>query len=188
MVSRGSGRFDTNKALRELHSESDRAVALVGGAVVEQCLHDALLVHLHKDKRLTDRLFHPSSALGSFAIKIDLGYLVGLYGDGARSELNLIRKIRNEFAHNLEVQTFAAEPVSSWVNGLKFGERYVGDIMLSPFNVDQSRPFGEWSSWTRIADAKNTLATPRGRFVLSMSALTVAFTVADKTAMPTPVW
>jgi hypothetical protein len=50
--------------------------------------------------------FAPGRTFGNFGAKIDLGYLIGVYSKQAYKELTTIRRIRNDFAHQLEVNSF----------------------------------------------------------------------------------
>ena len=50
-------------ALHELHSSSDRTVAVVGGSLVELTLTDALTTYLHEHKKITDDLFRQADRL-----------------------------------------------------------------------------------------------------------------------------
>jgi len=61
--------------MRELATGSDRAVAIVGGSIVEMSLTDALKTHLHESKKITDELFRSAGAFGMFATKVHLGLL-----------------------------------------------------------------------------------------------------------------
>jgi hypothetical protein len=57
------------------------------------------------------RLFRGSGPLGNFGAKIDLGFLMGLYGREKRDDLHTIREIRNAFAHKTKTITFnSTEP------------------------------------------------------------------------------
>jgi DNA-binding MltR family transcriptional regulator len=46
-----------------------------------------------------DNQFHPDRPLGTFSAKINLAYRLGLLDDKIEHALQLIRKIRNDFAH-----------------------------------------------------------------------------------------
>ena len=65
------------------------------------------------------RLFEYNQPLGNFSGKISLSYCLGLIDKVVKDDLNLVRKIRNRFAHDLYV-TFADEEIKSWCQGLKF--------------------------------------------------------------------
>jgi hypothetical protein len=94
---------DLGKAFTELNAESsDRAIAIVGGALIEDATEDAIVSRLlPMSKAHRDALFHSDSGY-TFASKIDLGLSLGLYGNRAKLDMHRIKKIRNEFAHNID--------------------------------------------------------------------------------------
>jgi hypothetical protein len=64
-------------------------------------------------------MFGPGAALGDFGLKINLGYLCGFYSATGWKELDTIRRIRNEFAHNLEIDRFDIPMVKDRCNNLR---------------------------------------------------------------------
>ena len=90
----------------ELETASPRATAIVGAAFVEDHLQRLIHSRLVHDKKVVEQMFGPSSALGTFSSKINLGFLMGLYSTDARRELDCIRSIRNDFAHELHINSF----------------------------------------------------------------------------------
>lgn len=89
----------------EMNGESDRAVAIVGAAWVEEALSDALISFLHGHAKSYKRLFEGNAPLASFSAKIDLSRLLGMVSDLIWSDLHHIRGIRNEFAHHIAHKT-----------------------------------------------------------------------------------
>ncbi len=49
-----------------------------------------------------DNLFDPDRPLGTFSAKINLAYRLGLISDDIEHAMQMIRRIRNEFAHSVE--------------------------------------------------------------------------------------
>ena len=58
--------FDELLVLRDLAVMSDRAVAIVGGAIIEDRLTTALKASLHSDKKIDEAMFQPMGPLGTF--------------------------------------------------------------------------------------------------------------------------
>ena len=82
-------------------AESDRGVAIMYSAMVEQALKSALchkLSHL-SETELYDWFGGPTAPFCSFSAKIKLGRGLQIYDESVEKKLNLIRKIRNVFAH-----------------------------------------------------------------------------------------
>ncbi|EXI66040.1 MAG: hypothetical protein AW08_02779 [Candidatus Accumulibacter adjunctus] len=87
--------------IEELANQSDRGAAIVGAAWVEEAIAYSLHEVLEKDDRSWKRLFGPAAPLSTFSAKIDLARLLGLMTDTIRTDLHVIRDIRNEFAHQI---------------------------------------------------------------------------------------
>lgn len=176
-------------AVREIRNGPDRSVAIVGGAMVETALQDALIGHLHNDTRMTQELFRPSGALGAFQTKIRLAKLTGLIGAEAYSELLAMCKIRNEFAHKPLTLSFDDQPVVDWARGLKFCERYSSDTgeRDEPMLVELSLTDLKW--WIHDPKRDELLQTGRGRFALSVQIYTWALAGGHFTCrMPEPIF
>jgi len=82
-----------------LGSETDRGCALTAAAYLDAELQSLLRNYLVDDADVAEHLFAPDRPLGSFAGRIDLAYMLGLIPRLAARDLHLIRKIRNDFAH-----------------------------------------------------------------------------------------
>lgn len=85
--------------VQELDNQSDRGVAIVGVAWVEEALTAAIHAFLEKNKNAWERLFRKSGPLSSLSSKIDLARLLAMTSDAIYSDLHTLREVRNEFAH-----------------------------------------------------------------------------------------
>ncbi len=83
----------------ELKDESDRAAVILGAAKIDVQLFHLLRKVLLPTTGKDDELFEGESPLSSFSAKIHLTYRLGLIDAQFVHALNLIRKIRNAFAH-----------------------------------------------------------------------------------------
>lgn len=104
--------------LKEFQGESDRGAALVGAALLDKQLHDLLLSHFLDKKESLELLEGGSAPLGTFSARIKMSYCLSLITDFEHRELQLIRKIRNEFAHQTHGLTFQNEKVVSLCGNL----------------------------------------------------------------------
>jgi len=93
-LSEDSGRF-----IEQVQAEPDRGAALVGAAYLDDVLASLLRAHFVDDPATVRDLLDEGRPLGSFAAKTHLAYCLGLIGPQTRADLDLIRQIRNEFAH-----------------------------------------------------------------------------------------
>jgi len=100
--------------LQYFQKETDRGAALVGAAMVEsrleRLLNETLLDNFSKKELLTG----VNAPMGTFNSKIKLCHVLGFITDKEAKEANLIRKIRNEFAHQLDELSYSAQPVCDY--------------------------------------------------------------------------
>ena len=89
-----------------LSTETDRGCALMTVAFLDEQLQDLLKNYLVRDVKIFTNLFSGVGGLSSFSSRIDLAYLLGLIGPKTKRDLNLLRPIRNEFAHSMEDISF----------------------------------------------------------------------------------
>lgn len=108
---------------RELKNESDRGCALFAAAYLDKALSDLLYVHLVASKTIEKDLFEGTSPLSTFSSRITLSFYLGLISESCRRDLDLIRKIRNDFAHKISVKSFDQEKISQRCRGFYFSYR-----------------------------------------------------------------
>ncbi|SIO60682.1 hypothetical protein SAMN05444166_6485 [Singulisphaera sp. GP187] len=101
------------KMVATLDSESDRAVALIVTAWLDDALSEMIKSRLVKDKRVIDEVFRFDSALGTFSSRIKLAYLMRRFSKTVYDNLQTIRTIRNGFAHSRENLQFVNVTISS---------------------------------------------------------------------------
>ena len=93
--------------MNEFQNESDRAAVIVTSSLFDTALHSLLKNCFVPIPTSTDNLFDsPNSPLSTFSSKIDICFRISLISSKFCRDLHLIRKIRNEFAHNIHGCTF----------------------------------------------------------------------------------
>jgi DNA-binding MltR family transcriptional regulator len=90
----------------EIERASDRAACIIAGSYVETKLTEYLKSKVNHHKDLWDRLTHPSAPLGSFSVKIDIAFMFALITKEARSDLVILKDVRNAFAHKMTIAGF----------------------------------------------------------------------------------
>jgi hypothetical protein len=105
----------------ELYGANDRARAVMLGAVTETALtifvkHATRPTFNRDDNRL---LFDFNGPLGTFSAKILVAYAFNLFGPDTRHDLDLIRLLRNQFAHSRKSFNFEMAPVANVCAHLK---------------------------------------------------------------------
>ena len=78
----------------------------MSAACIDNYLGNLLRAHLIEDKTVVPKLFTQYGPLSTFSSRTDLAYVLGLIDAETRREINLVRKIRNEFAHRHEPTSF----------------------------------------------------------------------------------
>lgn len=105
--------------------ESDRAAAVLVGAMLDRALGDllerCLLPPLKPERSL---LYGNNAPLGTLSARIDAAHQLGLISRYMARDLHLVRKIRNEFAHHPLQATFGEERIRDWVRVLEEGSDY----------------------------------------------------------------
>ena len=96
----------------QMLEERGRGAVLVGVARVDAALEHLLQAVLAPATAKNDGLFLPDRPLGSIGAKVALASRMGLIDTGVERALNVLRKLRNAFAHSTESASLA-DPVHS---------------------------------------------------------------------------
>ncbi|MBX3516017.1 MAG: hypothetical protein KF815_03645 [Rhodospirillales bacterium] len=83
-------------------SGSQRVMAIVGGALLDDALRRTLAERLRNDKDITNKLLKVNGALGNTGPKIDLLYQLYAFEKPIKDALCGLTEVRNYFAHNLD--------------------------------------------------------------------------------------
>lgn len=113
---------------------ADRATALVLGAVLEQGLELAILSHCvlgwsttkgpEADEEQKKLFGGGGDGAMTFSHKIQLAYALGVYGPKSKSDVDMMRHIRNFFAHERTHLTFDDPEVSGLCNQLNWIDEF----------------------------------------------------------------
>jgi DNA-binding MltR family transcriptional regulator len=91
------------RAVIELVSTgSERVVAIVGGALLEEAVDRTLRERLLNMPGLVDSLLTVDRPLGNMGPKIDLLRLLGAFDEETRIAIKAVARVRNFFAHHLD--------------------------------------------------------------------------------------
>lgn len=102
--------------LSELNRESERGLALGGAAFIDQKLAETLGAFFCRNVEMLEGAHQP---LGSFSARISLCGALGLIDNFEEHECNIIRKVRNVFAHSIAGTRFHHPKVSSLCSSLR---------------------------------------------------------------------
>jgi DNA-binding MltR family transcriptional regulator len=100
------------------HPTHPRAAGVMWAAIVERKVDKLFSIGLRPDQSVHNELFQPSGALGNYAVKVKLAYLLGWIGKEVYDDLTLLARIRNRFAHALEAKDFSDERINAWLGNM----------------------------------------------------------------------
>jgi hypothetical protein len=91
---------ERKQAFREIRTGADRSAAIIAGAYLEDALTQAIISSFkNSQEKLIDKLYERGGSLNSLFSQVYLGWALGLYDGKFADQLNIIRRIRNAFAH-----------------------------------------------------------------------------------------
>ena len=157
---RGDLTYDDLPAVEtELYGTNDRARGVLLAAVTENALTIFVRHALREEINSDDRrlLFDQNGPLGTFSTKILVAYAFKLFGPDTRHDLDLIRLLRNQFAHSRKSFTFEAPVVAR-----------VCDHLRSPDAAGAFIPHGYLNSVPQVElSAASDKKHPRTRFIMA---------------------
>ncbi len=107
----------------ELQNESPRAAVIIAAAFMDGWLRQLIANFMIEDSNVVDELLGTDDIadrpLSTFSSRIKTAYCLGLISKGEYDDLNLIRRIRNRFAHKMLGYSFDDEEIVNWCNSLQ---------------------------------------------------------------------
>lgn len=104
--------------LATLNQESDRGSALVTASILDELIKEILQAFLVQSRTSKELLDGFNAPLGSFSARVAAAYALGLIEKHEFEEINLVRKIRNEFGHSWSSISFETPPVCDYASQL----------------------------------------------------------------------
>jgi hypothetical protein len=96
--------------VRDFCNESDRAAVILGAAKIDAILGELLRRILLPNPTNHDDLFDGDGPIGTFSAKIHLAYRLGIIDAAFARALHIVRRIRNDFAHDLASSSLDSGP------------------------------------------------------------------------------
>ncbi|MDN7848461.1 hypothetical protein DF047_04485 [Burkholderia cenocepacia] len=106
-----------NDLIGAFNKESDRGAAILAGSFLEHYL-GVFLQSKTVDEKVAEKLFGAMGPLATFSQRIAVAYAFGFIDKELYRNIELIRKIRNYFAHHPFEGTFESEEVKGKVLSL----------------------------------------------------------------------
>jgi len=105
--------------LKELRSESPRGQVLIAAAYLHEMLKRILLGYMREVSEAGELVSGHHAPLGTFDARTEACFALGLIDDTERNELRLIRRIRNDLAHDPKAR-ISSQSISNRCRELKF--------------------------------------------------------------------
>jgi DNA-binding MltR family transcriptional regulator len=154
--------INLNDFSEKLHSESDRACAVLGAALLDARLESVFRCRL---RAYQDELLG-KGALSSFSVRIQLASALSWISDDARFDLETIRTIRNDFAHSFNhTLAFGDQSISDRCSNLRTAQAYING-----FDIAAERPQRNLSAAV-IYSMQSVFKPPRWRYLLAVEFL-----------------
>lgn len=121
----------------------DRGTAIVVVSYIEELIEEKLITFLNKgDEKIQKTLFERNGSFSTFSSKIDFLYCIGVVSSQVYRDLDLFRKIRNEFAHGRPWLDFDDEKMMNRIrelNSYKFIEENRSKFKIKNIKVLNNR-------------------------------------------------
>lgn len=122
---KGFGEF-----LDEFNQETERGAALAAAAFVDDLLQQILTAFLLESDSASSLLSGFNAPLSSLSARTAAAHALGLISEEERRECDLVRKIRNEFAHKVKM-SFEDKRVSGLCSALTYRAKPYADVTVS---------------------------------------------------------
>lgn len=91
----------------ELQGTSDRSCIITSASIIDHLLLEVLRKYFVPNTGADDTLFCGNAPLGSFSSRIEMAYRIGIISKQFRSDLNVLRRMRNDSAHSIDIIAFS---------------------------------------------------------------------------------
>jgi len=118
--------------LDQLNEESERGAVVLSCSFIEDQLRNIIqsfLVDGEEAQKLVEGFNAP---LGTFSARATAAYAMGLISKSEHDEIDILRKVRNAFAHNFKA-TFEDQRTKDLCKNLKFSAQDYEDVVVGSF-------------------------------------------------------
>jgi hypothetical protein len=173
--------------LQNLDNDSERAIAIVIGSMIETRLQRAIVARFRRNQALESSLFRPSGPLGTFSTKIDLACLMGLLSDEGHRDLKILKDIRNSFAHDLSIRDFSSRAIADKAANFKLIDSYVSEASPGPPGQKDVILDPAAKPCIFVRNAAIRLQQPKDRYLFTAQLITVKLATCDDPQAPWPL-
>ena len=104
---------DLNSLFESIYDHDERGVVLTLAAFAEDSLRLLLMAYMREEKLAKKLIESSNSPLGTFAARFTAAFTLGLINKDHYEALEILRKIRNKFAHNWTGVSLDREDIKS---------------------------------------------------------------------------
>lgn len=159
--------IDINKFSKKMHSESDRACAILGASLLDAKLENLFTQNITK---FQNELLKGTGPITTFSARILLASALSWINEPVQKDLDTIRVIRNDFSHSFDHElSFQNQSIADRCNNLLVAQSYIDGLGDSIGAPDQNL------SEHAIKGMQEHFQTPRWRFQLSVDFITQYF-------------
>ena len=115
--------------------EGERSSVVLGAERINVALEALIKSSLLPSSHKTDILFTSDGALASFSRKIEMAYRLGLVDLPFKQALDLVRKLRNDFAHAIKVESLRHDRHADRVMALSKLVRNGNEKVIESFSL-----------------------------------------------------
>lgn len=109
---------DLNRFMAQLNTEDDRALVLSLAAFIEETLGRLLLAYFRDCKATKELVEGFNAPLGTLSARVKAAYSFGLASEEQFRDMEILRKVRNLFAHDWEGVTLERNDVAAMLGQL----------------------------------------------------------------------
>lgn len=161
-------------ALEDMLSGSDRAVAIQGAALVDSQLRAALLRRFG-DKGYVNDALSGREFLSSFSARITTARMLGLFSDRLAGDLQIVRRVRNDFAHDPVAMSFSTPSIRDRCRNLTVPTENIAALGSTPKDD---------RSFIAADPSEIDLDSARFRYIATCAFFTVIASAAARYAQP----
>ena len=110
---------DLSGFVEELKRETDRGLPLVAAALIDDRLTETLRAFFCEVPSVGKLLDDGNAPISTFSSRTEVCYALGLIDEFEYAEIGLIRKVRNEFAHQKHGMSFLSPRVQGLCSSLR---------------------------------------------------------------------
>lgn len=114
------------------NAESPRGTVLVACSFLDEQLRTIIDSYLVEDSEKEQLLDGFNAPIGSFSARIKTAHCLGLISDKERDDCDVLRKIRNEFAHNHRA-SFTDNKLIDLCNNLNHSAKDYGEVVIGTY-------------------------------------------------------